>query len=226
MQRYDLREIPFFYINLDDAKERNEKMIKILGDLEIKNFKRINATKHRVGQAGTARSMLEALEIAINPIVSPLGTPFVILEDDVEVKRWDPIIEVPENADALYLGISGWGRMNGHSGPFVQYDKYVYPGIHQVYNMLGGHAIMYFRDRYIDLVRRVCLHAGYDIEDHPDIGFAEIQRWHNVYAVDDPYFYQTSSDGNQRVTYIPLTEQPLHECKRLMPEFFLPLDLI
>jgi hypothetical protein len=35
MQRYDLREIPFFYINLDDAKERNEKMIKILGDLEI-----------------------------------------------------------------------------------------------------------------------------------------------------------------------------------------------
>ena len=142
MRRYDLREIPFFYINLDDAKERDQKMKKILGDLEIKNFKRIDATRHSVGQAGTARSMLEAIETAINPIVSPLGIPFVVVEDDIEVKRWDPIIHVPENADAFYLGISGWGRMNGHSGPFVQWEN-VHPGMLQVYNMLGGHAIMY-----------------------------------------------------------------------------------
>ena len=223
MRRYDLREIPFFYINLDDAKERDQKMKKILGDLEIKNFKRINATRHSVGQAGTARSMLEAIETAINPIVSPLGVPFVVIEDDIEVKRWDPIIHVPENADAFYLGISGWGRMNGHSGPFVQWEN-VHPGMLQVYNMLGGHAIMYLRQRYIDLARRVCLHAGYVIEDHPDIGFAEIQRWHNVYAFDDPYFYQTSSGGNQTVTYSPLSEQQSVECM-VQNQFFLPLKI-
>lgn len=223
MRRYDLREIPFFYINLDDAKERDQKMKKILGDLEIKNFKRIDATRHSVGQAGTARSMLEAIETAINPIVSPLGIPFVVIEDDIEVKRWDPIIHVPENADAFYLGISGWGRMNGHSGPFVQWEN-VHPGMLQVYNMLGGHAIMYLRQRYIDLARRVCLHAGYVIEDHPDIGFAEIQRWHNVYAFDDPYFYQTSSGGNQTVTYSPLSEQQSVECM-VQNQFFLPLKI-
>ena len=223
MRRYDLREIPFFYINLNDAKERDQKMKKILGDLEIKNFKRIDATRHSVGQAGTARSMLEAIETAINPIVSPLGIPFVVVEDDIEVKRWDPIIHVPENADAFYLGISGWGRMNGHSGPFVQWEN-VHPGMLQVYNMLGGHAIMYLRQRYIDLARRVCLHAGYVIEDHPDIGFAEIQRWHNVYAFDDPYFYQTSSGGNQTVTYSPLSEQQSVECM-VQNQFFLPLKI-
>ena len=225
MRRYDLREIPFYYINLDDAVKRNENMKKILNELGIKNVRRISATRHNIGQAGTARSMLEAIETAINPVVSPLGAPFVVLEDDIEVKRWNPIIEVPENADALYLGISGWGRMNGHSGPFVQSDS-IGGGLLQVYNMLGGHAIMYFRDRYIDLVRRVCLHAGYDIEDHPDIGFAEIQRWHNVYAFDDPYFYQTSSGGNQRVTYIPLSQQETNECLSLIPQLFLPLKVI
>ena len=225
MRRYDLREIPFYYINLDDAVERNENMKRILNELGIKNVRRISATRHDIGQAGTARSMLEAIETAINPVVSPLGAPFVVLEDDIEVKRWDPIIEVPENADALYLGISGWGRMNGHSGPFVQSDS-IGGGLLQVYNMLGGHAIMYFRDRYIDLVRRVCLHAGYDIEDHPDIGFAEIQRWHNVYAFDDPYFYQTSSGGNQRVTYIPLSQQESSECLALIPQLYLPLKVI
>ena len=199
MLRLDLRDIPFYYINLDDAVERNERMKSILSELGIKNVRRISATKHETGQAGTARSMLNTIESAINPVVSPLGTPFVILEDDIAVKRWDPIIEIPENADAFYLGVSGWGRMNSHSGPFVQWEQYE-PGILQVYNMLGGHAIMYLRKRYINLVRRICLHAGYDIEDHPDIGFAEIQRWHNVYAFDDPYFFQTSSGGNERVT--------------------------
>ena len=225
MLRLDLRDIPFYYINLDDAVERNERMKSILSELGIKNVRRISATKHETGQAGTARSMLNTIESAINPVVSPLGTPFVILEDDIAVKRWDPIIEIPENADAFYLGISGWGRMNSHSGPFVQWEQYE-PGILQVYNMLGGHAIMYLRKRYIDLVRRVCLHAGYDIEDHPDIGFAEIQRWHNVYAFDDPYFFQTSSGGNERVTYAPLSKQESHECMNYMRNFFLPLNVI
>ena len=220
----DLREIPFYYINLDDAVKRNENMKKILNELGIKNVRRISATRHNIGQAGTARSMLEAIETAINPVVSPLGAPFVVLEDDIEVKRWDPIIEVPENADALYLGISGWGRMNGHSGPFVQSDS-IGGGLLQVYNMLGGHAILYLRDRYIDLVRRICLHAGYTIEDHPDIGFAEVQRWHNVYAFDDPYFYQTSSGGNQAVTYSPLSEQQSFKLMNISPQFFLPLKL-
>ena len=107
MLRLDLRDIPFYYINLDDAVERNERMKSILSELGIKNVRRISATKHETGQAGTARSMLNTIESAINPVVSPLGTPFVILEDDIAVKRWDPIIEIPENADAFYLGISG-----------------------------------------------------------------------------------------------------------------------
>ena len=224
MLRLDLREVPFYYINLDDDVERNENIKRILKDLEIKHFRRISATRHKIGQAGTARSMLEAIETAINPIVSPIGKPFVIIEDDIQVKRWNPIIEIPENCDAFYLGISGWGRMNGHSGPFVQHDE-IGLGITQVYNMLGGHAILYLRDRYIDLVRRICLHAGYTIEDHPDIGFAEVQRWHNVYAFDDPYFYQTSSGGNQAVTYSPLSEQQSFKLMNISPQFFLPLKL-
>ena len=53
-------------------------MKKILSELGIKNVRRISATRHNIGQAGTARSMLEAIETAINPVVSPLGAPFVV----------------------------------------------------------------------------------------------------------------------------------------------------
>ena len=115
--------------------------------------------------------------------------------------------------------------MNSHSGPFVQWER-VNDSILRVYNMLSGHAVMYFSDRYIDLAMRICYHAGYNIEDHVDIGFAEVQRWHNVYALDDPYFYQTSADGNQRVTYTRLSEQDSLECISYMKQFYLPQRVI
>jgi hypothetical protein len=216
----DLREIPFYYINLDDAVERKNKIEGHLTALGIKNFTRIDAIRHSNGAAGTPRSMMKVLEIA-----EKSTTPFVLLEDDVEVKRWNPIIEIPDDADAFYLGISGWGRMNSHSGPFVQWEK-VNDTTLQIYNMLSGHAIMYISKRYIDLAKRICYNAGYNIEDHVDIGFAEVQRWHNVYAFDDPYFYQTSSEGNRTVTYHPLSKQQSLECFSYMKQFYLPQRVI
>ena len=211
----DLREIPFYYINLDDAVERREKTESQLKELGIKSITRVPAIRHTYGAAGTPRSMLKALELAHD------GKPFVLMEDDVAVKRWEPIIDIPDESDAFYLGISGWGRMNSHSGPFVQWEEYN-EDIVRIYNMLSGHAIMYISDRYIDLAKRIAYHAGYNIEDHVDIGFAEVQRWHNVYAFDDPYFYQTSSGGNQTVTYSPLSEQKSVECITYMKPYYLP----
>jgi hypothetical protein len=215
----DLREIPFYYINLDDAVERKERTESQLKELGIKSITRVPAIRHTYGAAGTPRSMLKALELAHN------GKPFVLMEDDVAVKRWEPIIDIPDDSDAFYLGISGWGRMNSHSGPFVQWES-VDDSILRIYNMLSGHAIMYISDRYIDLAKRIAHHAGYNIEDHVDIGFAEVQRWHNVYAFDDPYFYQTSSGGNQTVTYSPLSEQQSVECITYMKPYYLPQRVI
>ncbi len=215
----DLREIPFYYINLDDAVDRRNNTESQLKELGIKNIIRVPAIRHSYGAAGTPRSMQKALELAQN------GKPFVLMEDDVAVKRFDPIIEIPDDADAFYLGISGWGRMNSHSGPFVQWER-VSDDILRTYNMLSGHAIMYITDHYIDLAKKICYHAGYNIEDHVDIGFAEVQRWHNVYALDDPYFYQTSSDGNQVVTYSPLSQQQSLECISYMKQFYLPQRVI
>ena len=107
----DLREIPFYYINLDDAVERKERTESQLKELGIKRITRVPAIRHSYGAAGTPRSMLRALEIAHN------GKPFVLMEDDGAVKRWEPVIDIPDESDAFYLGISGWGRMNSHSGP-------------------------------------------------------------------------------------------------------------
>jgi hypothetical protein len=47
-------------------------------------------------------------------------------------------------------------------------------------------------------------------------------RFFNVYAFDDPYFYQTSSDGNEQVTYTTLSKQQSIEIVQPIPQLFLP----
>jgi len=210
----DLREIPFYYINLENAVERKEKTENHLKALGIKSINRINAVPHSNGFAGCARTVSDFLHQITEG-------PFVLIEDDIDVKRWDPIIEVPDDADALYLGISGWGRMNGHSGPFVQWEQ-VDDNLLRVYNMLSGHAIAYLSGEWVEMARRCCHHAGYVIESYYDVQIAEVQRFFNIYALDDPYFYQTSSDGNQKVTYEKLSTQQSLECLSYIPQLFLP----
>ena len=210
----DLREIPFYYINLDDAIERRTRTENHLKARGIKSINRIPAVRHSNGFAGCARTVSDFLHQITEG-------PFVLIEDDIEVKQWDPIIEVPDDADALYLGISGWGRMNGHSGPFVQWEQ-VDGNLLRVYNMLSGHAIVYLSGEWVEMARRCCHHAGYVIESYYDVQIAEVQRFFNIYALDDPYFYQTSSDGNQKVTYEKLSTQQSLECLSYVPKLFLP----
>jgi hypothetical protein len=88
--------------------------------------------------------------------------------------------------------------MNSHSGPCVQWDNVdTYPGIVRIYNMLSAHAILYINSDYVDLCKRIS-YNGYLISDHHDIGFAEVQRYYEIYAFDSPLFYQTSSNGTDK----------------------------
>lgn len=209
----DLREVPFYYINLDRQPERKERMEELLSSLDIKNYSRVEATSHSNGFAGCARTVADFLKENKGP--------FVLLEDDIALKNWEPIIDIPDDADAFYLGISGWGRMNGHSGPCVQHED-MGDNIVRIRNMLSGHAVLYLTQEWIDMAQKACSFAGYEIESYYDVQVAEVMRFFNVYAFDDPYFYQTSSDGNQTVTYNKLSEQQSIEIFQPIKQLFLP----
>ena len=88
--------------------------------------------------------------------------------------------------------------------------------------MLSGHAVLYLTEDYVKMCQRVTYHAGYVIEDYQDAGFAEIQRWFNVYAFDDPFFYQTSGYHG---TVNPLTSYPTQECFAFNKNYFLPAGI-
>lgn len=181
--KINLLDIPAYYINLNEDEQKRRSIDALLKNIGFRSVTRLSATSHERGRiVGCARSHYQ--------ILSKQKPPFIILEDDVSLNReFIPEIEIPDNSDALYLGISHWGRYLNHSGPYVHAVP-ITDSIVRVYNMLATHAILYLSDTYVDICKRIAFHHGYVIEDHIDIGFAEVQKYYNVYALNQPLFRQ------------------------------------
>ena len=194
----ELKDIPAIYINLDKDVDKNESMKSMLNQCGFNNIIRVDAEY-------TPDNPLAGCSLSHYNALHEIDPPFIVFEDDCKVKNFSSTINIPDDADAVYLGISSWGRMNSHSGPFVQYED-LGDGLLRIYNMLSAHAILYLNQEYVSLCSRISEQAT-SIADHQDIGFAEIQRYFNVYAFDDPMFYQSSSNGTDQ----PLTTYPTHE---------------
>jgi|TARA_A100001391_G_C5073898_1_gene278818 hypothetical protein len=195
--KIDLRKIPVVYMNLIQDVEKNKNMQSLLKECGFETIHRVEGS-YRPDRhcAGTAGAQFTALTKLANP-------PFIIFEDDCHLHNFEPEIEVPDNADAVYLGTSQWGRYFNFSGPFVHYEK-IDEKIVRVYNMLGAHAILYLTSDYVKLCERIAYKGiyvdRYDEESQPlfDVGVTEIQKLFNVYSVNDPFFKQ---DGyNEAVT--------------------------
>jgi hypothetical protein len=202
--KIDLRKIPAVYMNLGHHVEKSQNMHSMLSKMGFETIIRTEGvldTENPV--AGCSKAHHKAL--------SEFKAPFILFEDDCVLfeENFQPVIELPDDADALYLGISSWGRMNGHDGQYVQYDEFEeHPNLLRIYNMLGGHSVVYLSDFYREMCARVAYHAGYVIKNYQDIGFAEIQRFFNVYALNNPVFYQTSNElgTKNKLTLFPMTQ--------------------
>ena len=212
----DLRDIPVLYINMDKDVEKRERIENHIDRLGFKTKIRVPGVAHRDGPlAGCALAQYNAL-YEVDP-------PFIILEDDATPFDYNPIISIPDDADALYLGISSWGRMNSHSGPFVQWEYYfkeVDINLLRVYNMLSTHAILYLNLEYISVCKKIAYHH-HEINEHVDIGFTDIQKYYNVYAFNQPLFYQTSSNGTDQ----KLSSYPSQECLTYQRPYWLPSQI-
>ena len=165
--------------------------------------------------------MIEEYFKSVRLALEEVDAPFILLEDDCMPLNFIDEIEIPDETDALYLGISSWGRMNGHSGPCVQWEcADQRTDLVRVWNILAAHAILYLNPDYVDLCKRIAYH-GYLISDHHDIGFADIQKYYEVYAFENPMFYQTSSNGTDQ----PLSSYPSVRIMGYDERFWLPLEV-
>lgn len=194
----NLKTTPVIYINLERDYEKNERMQKLTEDYGFDDVTRFNAYLNlNNGPLGCTTSHMRLLET--------IPTPTIVLEDDCFVRRNVEYIEVPDDADAVYLGLSAWGMKNDNSGLWNHsYEKTDIPNVFKINNMLATHAILYLTDDF----RNACLRvAQWSYKNKAegitkiDCGYADIMKYYSVYALGDPIFYQTSAERSTNITF-------------------------
>lgn len=185
--KIDIVNLPVVYINMDKDTDRNASMQAIGRDLSIKNYTR-SPGFYTPGRPQTGCAL------AHYTILKDVKEPTVILEDDCVVRHNKLAIEVPDNTDALYLGLSAFGHLGLRTeyGNFNYINVPGYPLLSKIEGMLATHAIVYISQEYISVVEKIAKWSANN-DGHVDDEISRIHKYYNVYALNDPVFYQNSN---------------------------------
>ena len=199
-----LIDIPAYYINLERHKDKNQHMQNLLKSLNFRIIKRTPGFRHSVHAIGVGLAHQNVLDS-----LKDSDKPFIIFEDDVSVTHFDHIIDIPDDADAVYLGVSKMGAVNDTHEELIIADKVDgYDNVYRIYNMLAAHAVLYLNNDYVrglaEETKR-CL----DQQIPVDIGMANYMRNGKVYAIDKPMFILTDK-------FRDFTDTPISRLKNVI----------
>jgi len=147
-----------------------------------------------------------SLALTVVEILREAAPPFIIVEDDINVFHVEKMIKIPENAAAIYLGVSAWvfpfsdehidnDMFNIRRSIPIDFQNFDAKLV-RVVGMTGAHAILYLdrtlNDRLVSKIRK----NTYTDTPH-DLYLAVLQQEFPVYALKNPIFYQDKRLGGQ-----------------------------
>jgi hypothetical protein len=186
-------------------KQREIKIKSLFDNLEY-NHKQIKAVLSN-GFNGNTQSTKNAIEESIK-----YNEPVMIFEDDANTTlHYKNIIDIPDDADAVWLGTSVFGLVNDWEKLSIYDGIYLttptktgeYKDLYKVENMLSLHAVLFISKRY---KHQMFNYLKYSINKYiaPDIITAETMRDFNIYACKKPMFFQDDNAHNSLPTLTPL----------------------
>lgn len=137
--------------------------------------------------------------------------PVLCLEDDCRLtENYNDELEIPDDADAVYLGTSVWGVTNGQSdwGNFTikkHSDKF-----YKIEGMCSTHAVLFLNNNFLGHINKIG--ESYNMESTVPFDYLMCQEQikFNVYGVAKPMFYQ-KGDINEEVTLYSLDQVYKHK---------------
>jgi hypothetical protein len=200
-------KIRFGDINYYFLTCKNEKR-KLHINEEFRDYKLTEVTpvsinigigKEQSGSTGFSRMM----DIAtVNQDRTKPFQPFMLIEDDIKKYRDFPEeIEIPDDADLLYTGLSCWGMTDaeaGSPGTVCCSEVDGYPDIVRVKNMLSTHGFMVCSVMGLITLQK-CMCEDFYRNRGYDMALAHVQPYINAYAMRVPLVYQYEPMGGQEV---------------------------
>lgn len=169
------------YINVATDVAKNRNMQKLLAN--FKNFERLDAT--------VLPNVILALSYSHHRALSSMEAPCIILEDDCVEYEFRDTVEIPSDADILFLGAWKDVPKPFRSGKFVPAYEKVTDDVLRLYSMLGSHAIMYVSERGRDAALKA-YEMAIRTEVWNDVMLSRTLPFLNAYVLSKPLFAQTS----------------------------------
>ena len=194
-----LTDIPVYYINVDSEKEKAERLEKTLADLgwtNITRFKGVERANRRAGCAESHHTLLMQLQNQ--------KTPFIVLEDDVSPYMFKRYVNVPEDADAFYLGLSRFGLYSGTGTKRISAEKRT-KHVWRLYNMLAAHAILYVNPDYVKWLVRA-INFPRSVQTNQDKARADTMKYWNIYGHSPALFYQRGHNVKHTKISLPRSD--------------------
>lgn len=185
-----LSSLDSFWLTCDKSKSRWDDMEMMLKKLNI-NTTKLNGEITNPYTVGVAKNHRDAL-------IKSGSSPIIIFEDDARITpNYIDSVQVPDNADAFYLGTSFYGRLQNqtiaHAAICASHDKTTV----KLINMLSLHAVIYITDEYKNFVINLLDEFIKEPYGGMDDILATKLHYFNIYAPKAPLFYQV--DGHSEI---------------------------
>ncbi len=207
----DIKDIKTIFINPDEGryKERKPWVETILKTvLKIKHIEHYKSSITKTYCQELKKITANILEANLN------DEPILIVEDDINITHWyleklknGINISIPEDADAVYLGLYRYGIHPTKEGLYPKPFSLTTNDseIVQIFNMLSGHAIIYKSKKYKEEI--IKLFRDETNKQNNDVILARNIGRFKVYAFKKPIFFQDKKFNSydiQWCTYIEI----------------------
>jgi len=189
----DLRNIPIYWVTHEQASERHLKIQSLFEKVGARNtIKLVGPTVDRKNKSSAQIQLERSHFIALSHAQALLHDgPVLVIEDDCWITEHfiAEIENYPNDADALYLGNSHYGMVDGVSRSQGVSFEVFNDEWDRVYNMLAIHAVLYLSETYKLATIKNLLKAK-SIYKICDQTIAMDMANHKVYSYANPMFFQ------------------------------------
>jgi len=190
-----LADIPIYCLTCEEPSDQNRRRNHMENQIAPEFVMPIiGIPKNKSGASGFFRMIERGLKAQVRG--EPFK-PFLMVEDDVSfvMSRNQLEVDVPDDADVLYAGLSNCS-MNSYMFHYANYYQSVegFPDVVRVQHMLASHGILVCSALGASALQRTMLEVF--LSDKPwDIPLAYLQPYYRVYALRRPWVYQDAEYG-------------------------------